>query len=122
MKSKSQNLVLFFILFALNIVAQDKIYQKPITHLSFGSCNRAGLHPEVWKTIGLQQSDVWIWLGDIVYGKTADSKDLSQQYEIQNENPYYGEFKEKVKIFGVWDDHDFGKNDGGKDYALKDVS
>ena len=53
MKSKSQNLVLFFILFALNIVAQDKIYQKPITHLSFGSCNRAGLHPEVWKTIGL---------------------------------------------------------------------
>ena len=122
MKSKSQILAFFFIFLIINTFAQDKIYKKPITHQSFGSCNRAGLNPEVWKAIGLQQSDVWIWLGDIVYGKTADSKDLSQQYEIQNENPYYRELKEKVKIFGIWDDHDYGKNDGGKDYALKDVS
>lgn len=44
-----------------------------MTDLSFDSCNGAGLHSEVWKTIGLQQSDVWIWLVDIVYGKTNKS-------------------------------------------------
>ena len=27
---------------------------------------------------------------------------------------------QNTQIIGVWDDHDYGKNDGGSDYKLKD--
>ena len=97
MKSKSQILAFFFIFLIINTFAQDKIYKKPITHLSFGSCNRAGLNPEVWKAIGLQQSDVWIWLGDIVYGKT----NKSILYDLQKVSGNYRICKCHIGLF--WD-------------------
>jgi len=35
-------------------------------------------------------------------------KDASTQY------PYYNEMQQKgTKVIGVWDDHDYGINDGG---------
>ena len=27
-----------------------------------------------------------------------------------------------VSVFSIWDDHDFGENDAGKDYKLKEKS
>jgi alkaline phosphatase D len=29
--------------------------------------------------------------------------------------------KKNTKVVGVWDDHDYGKNDAGKEWAAKDI-
>ena len=33
---------------------------------------------------------------------------------------HYRKFSEKIKTIGVWDDHDFGVDNGGKEFAQKD--
>lgn len=30
--------------------------------------------------------------------------------------------KNGTKVIGVWDDHDYGINDGGKDFFLKNIT
>ena len=34
--------------------------------------------------------------------------------------PGYPELLSKAKIIGVWDDHDYGQNDSGRDFEMKD--
>lgn len=41
-------------------------------------------------------------------------------YKNLTSNPIYSEFTEAVRVDGVWDDHDYGVNDGGKFVANKD--
>ena len=35
-------------------------------------------------------------------------------------NEYYVKLASSSKIVGVWDDHDFGSNNAGKEFSLKD--
>lgn len=123
MEKKHYQILLLGLLLALSRAhAQDVVYPEPLTHLSFGSCNKTSIHPEVWATIAEQQAQVWVWLGDIVYGKPNALEDLSQRYKKQLANPHYQQLKQHAKVFGIWDDHDYGPNDGGSDYALKEES
>ena len=81
-------------------------------------------------------SDVFIWGGDVVYTDTiamsikgvltGDSNQfmpmsfVKGQYDKSEEYPYYPELKATgTKVIGVWDDHDFGVNDGDKTYPYK---
>ena len=34
--------------------------------------------------------------------------------------PGYPELLSKAKVIGVWDDHDYGQNDSGRDFEMKD--
>lgn len=42
------------------------------------------------------------------------------KFNATNEYPFYNEMKANgTKIIGVWDDHDYGINDGDKTYPFK---
>jgi len=59
-------------------------------------------------------------LGDNVYGDT-DSNDLIElrdAYEKQREN--FDRLNLNFPFEAIWDDHDYGKNDGGKEYIYKE--
>ena len=47
---------------------------------------------------------------------------LRAKYARQNANPDYQLLKASTPIIGVWDDHDYGINDGGKHFAQKKAS
>jgi alkaline phosphatase D len=40
----------------------------------------------------------------------------------QKTNPYYSSFADSCRILGIWDDHDYGLNDGGKEFEAKKAS
>ena len=42
------------------------------------------------------------------------------QFNKTKEDPDYSNFEEKVDVTGTWDDHDYGLNDGGSEWFLKD--
>jgi alkaline phosphatase D len=44
---------------------------------------------------------------------------LHNAYNKLNENNHYRRLKETVKIFPIWDDHDYGLNDAGSEYPSK---
>lgn len=92
---------------------------KPLHTLAFGSCNRTDLNREIWKSIVAKQPEAWVWLGDIVYTDNQSMEDLASKYELQKQLPAYRQLSANSKIFGVWDDHDFGDNDAGSSFSKK---
>eukprot|EP00397_Hematodinium_sp_SG-2012_P041771 GEMP01046078.1.p1 GENE.GEMP01046078.1~~GEMP01046078.1.p1 ORF type:complete len:224 (+),score=35.38 GEMP01046078.1:186-857(+) len=121
----------------------------PLTRLAFGSCNAVHniwctdltkdcnyLPQPMWPHIIRRQPDVWIWLGDAVYGDypetfsqlngdftPASPERMREMYRRQKASKGYKEFLEtNVTVLGVWDDHDYGVNNGDFSYVHKDES
>jgi alkaline phosphatase D len=89
---------------------------------TFGSCNREDQDQSYWNKILEKNPNVWIWLGDAIYADTKDLDLFKSKYQKLLTNPHYSKFSSQVQITGTWDDHDFGENDAGSEYLLKDQS
>jgi len=90
--------------------------------MAFGSCNRQDAPQPLWKPILADRPDLWIWMGDNIYGDSPVMDTLRAKYARQNANPDYQRLKASTPIIGVWDDHDYGINDGDKHFAQKKES
>ncbi|PJJ48115.1 alkaline phosphatase D family protein [Hymenobacter chitinivorans] len=97
--------------------------QPKVLTLAFGSCNRVELPQPLWPVIAADKPDVWLWLGDNIYGDTNDMQVLKRKYDAQFNLPAYQQFRRQVPtIIGTWDDHDYGRNDAGREYPFKTES
>ncbi|WP_133272051.1 alkaline phosphatase D family protein [Hymenobacter radiodurans] len=90
--------------------------------IAFGSCDRQDLPQTIWGTISKDKPDLWIWLGDNIYGDTEDMTVLKAKYDQQFNQPEYKAFRTQVPVIGTWDDHDYGRNDGDKSFGPKKES
>jgi len=102
--------------------AEKKAAADAIDTIAFGSCNNQDLPQPLWDDILADHPDLWIWLGDNIYGDSYVMDTLRKKYERAKNNPGYAALRAQTKIIGVWDDHDYGVNDGGKEYPMKDSS
>jgi alkaline phosphatase D len=87
--------------------------------LAFGSCNRPSLPQPLWNDVRALAPDAWAWLGDIVYADTEDVARTRRLYAEQAARPDYAALVAQTQIVGIWDDHDFGKNDAGEEYPRR---
>jgi alkaline phosphatase D len=90
--------------------------------MAFGSCNRQDAPQPLWKPILADHPDLWVWMGDNIYGDSPVMDTLRAKYARQNANSDYQRLKASTPIIGVWDDHDYGINDGDKRFAQKKES
>lgn len=90
-----------------------------IERIAFGSCLRQDLPQPIWEGVNRCDPDLWIWLGDNIYGDTGDFDALSGKYDLVKAQAGYAALRQKAQIMGTWDDHDFGKNNGGKEFEGK---
>ena len=89
--------------------------------IGLGSCLDQDLPQPIWKEIKAQNPEVFIMLGDNVYGDTyRNIQKLERAY--QNQARAFEKAGLVFPFLAIWDDHDFGKNDGGAEYRLKDES
>lgn len=112
--------ILFILFFAGSVYSASA--QQSITRIAFGSCSRESDPDQMWADIVQQNPQLWIWLGDNIYGDSDDMNVLRGKYQIQKENSGYQKLIATCPIIGTWDDHDYGMNDGGKDFAKKKES
>lgn len=110
------------VLFVLGHVATIQAQDKSLHRMAFGSCNRQDAPQPLWKPIIADRPDLWIWMGDNIYGDSPVMDTLRAKYTRQNAVADYQRMKESTPIIGVWDDHDYGINDGGKRFAQKKES
>lgn len=113
--------LIFFFLPSL-LLAQDIADSKKLQTIAIGSCNRQEAPQTYWSTIAKTQPDLWVWLGDNIYGDTDDMAVLKAKYDQQKNNKEYQVFLKNIPVVGVWDDHDFGRNDAGIEYPYKAAS
>tara|TARA_B100001093_G_scaffold135638_1_gene128175 strand:+ start:1314 stop:2249 length:936 start_codon:yes stop_codon:yes gene_type:complete len=85
-----------------------------------GSCLDQDREQSIWSSIKKEELDGFIFLGDNVYGDLPNGKLLKMEraYQIQKKRLPSWLIDEK-EILAIWDDHDFGFNDGGGDYPYK---
>ena len=95
---------------------------EKIDVIAFGSCNDEDLPQTIWDDILKNKPDLWIWLGDNIYGDSEDPYVLINKYNKQLRAKPYQNFIAQCPIIGTWDDHDYGENDGGKDYPMREKS
>ncbi|MDX2131348.1 MAG: alkaline phosphatase D family protein [Planctomycetota bacterium] len=64
--------------------------------------------------------DVVLWVGDNVYADTKDDPThIERCYAVLESKPGFAALRERSIFMATWDDHDYGMNDDGKNYALK---
>ncbi len=96
--------------------------QEPLTRLAFGSCNRLELPQPLWVPILNFHPELWIWLGDNIYGDTTDMNVLAKKWAAQKANPEYTKLRALCPVIGIWDDNDYGQNNAGFGYPFKKES
>ncbi|NNC88826.1 MAG: alkaline phosphatase family protein [Akkermansiaceae bacterium] len=108
---------LLVILLACVPVAAD-----PVTRLAFGSCCRQNKPAPIFDSICQYNPDVWIWMGDNIYADTADPAVATGKYRRLATHAGYKALCDSCAVIGTWDDHDYGKNDAGKEFPGKKAS
>ena len=93
--------------------------ERAITKITFGSCSRQDKDQPLWPAVVASKPDLWIWLGDNIYGDSEDMSVLEAKYHQQKNNPGYQELLKTCPVVGIWDDHDYGKNDAGIEFPKK---
>lgn len=98
----------------------------PGTHtletIAFGSCARQSSEQPIWDSIAGQEPDLYVALGDNIYGDTEDMEVMREKYARLAENPGFRTLRASTPMEAIWDDHDFGENDAGRYYPKRDAS
>jgi alkaline phosphatase D len=90
--------------------------------IAFGSCAHQDKDQPMLLNAVKLNPDLFIYLGDNIYGDTQDMNLLKNKYEKLASKVEFQELKKRTKILSVWDDHDFGENDKGRHYPFKKES
>lgn len=66
-----------------------------------------------------KQNDLFVYLGDNIYGDTEDMNVLLAKYGKLSCKTEFQNLLNSCKVIATWDDHDYGVNDGGVEYPMK---
>ncbi|HHG86466.1 MAG TPA: alkaline phosphatase family protein [Bacteroidetes bacterium] len=96
--------------------------EKSYSRIAFGSCADEDKRQVILKRVVEAEPDLFIYLGDNIYGDTRDMDKLKQKYAKLGRKPEFQRLCKTVPILATWDDHDFGENDAGRYYPFAEAS
>lgn len=106
-----------FVSYAYSLQAQSKT-QK----ILFGSCSHQDKAMPILDAINAEQADLFIFLGDNIYGDTKNMEDLAGKYQRLGNISGIKTLRQNTETIAIWDDHDYGENDAGAEYPQKEAS
>lgn len=90
--------------------------------IAFGSCGHQDKRQPVLEQVVAQKPDLFVYLGDNIYGDTRDMRVLKAKYDRLGSKEEFQALRKNVAVLSIWDDHDYGENDSGKEYPKKEES
>ena len=109
---------IFLSFFLLSISNSNLIYAESIK-IGLGSCLDQDYPQPIWQSIDKEDLNYFIFLGDNVYGDTRYGSLRKMKSAYDRQKKVLPDFLNDISIFSIWDDHDYGINDGGADYRFK---
>lgn len=96
-----------------------------LTRISVGSCFHQELADDIWSTLARSGAGLFLFIGDNVYGDVgvrgaADQPELRAAYGKLAASPGFAALRANMPMLATWDDHDYGMNDAGGDFAFKE--
>lgn len=117
----ARSLLLLFLLSTQLLVSPFSNAQS-VQRIAFGSCVDQDTPQPIWTQVLADAPDVFVFLGDNIYGDSDDPDVLRAKYEQQMARPAWQELFATTEVIATWDDHDYGQNDIGAEYGSKDAS
>jgi hypothetical protein len=123
MKTLNYRFALLIILLVALVNCEKQFpVEKPdhITRVGIIGCHRQNLpSPALQKYID-SKVEMILWVGDNVYADTRDNPDFIRScYSALAAKDEFETLRKLVPFMATWDDHDYGLNNAGKEYALK---
>ncbi len=95
--------------------------RSPLGRIAFGSCAHQDYPQPIWPAILAYRPELFIFAGDNVYGNfsDADAAALKAAYATARGIDGYMRVRRETRTLAIWDDNDYGLNDGGAEWAHK---
>ena len=93
-----------------------------ISRIAFGSCSTQDEPQPILRTVLEWEPELFIYLGDNIYGDTKDMRLLEAKYAQLAAKKDFQNLRAAVPTIATWDDHDYGDNDAGKEFPFKEES
>lgn len=93
--------------------------QKAIETIAFGSCLKQNRPQPIWESVLSKKPDIFVLLGDNIYGDTRDMQKLKDKWKEFSSVPGFKKLRQNSRVLAIWDDHDYGENDAGKEFPKK---
>lgn len=93
-----------------------------LQRIAFGSCASQERDQPIWESVVNHSPDLFLFIGDNIYADTEDMSVMKNKYTKLAAKPGYQKLLSTTKVLSVWDDHDYGVNDGDASYPKKEES
>ncbi|MCS6946414.1 MAG: alkaline phosphatase family protein [Steroidobacteraceae bacterium] len=90
--------------------------------IAFGSCLKQDAPQPIWNAVNELRPDLFVFLGDNIYGDTRDPAELRRRYAQLAAQPGFRRLCAQTAVLAIWDDHDYGEDDAGAEYPAKEAS
>ncbi|MDG1050528.1 MAG: alkaline phosphatase D family protein [Planctomycetota bacterium] len=90
--------------------------------IAFGSCADQERPQPILEQVVQRDPDLFIYLGDNIYGDTEDMEVLAAKYRMLAARPEFMALRSHCPSLAIWDDHDYGANDAGSEYPARATS
>ncbi len=111
---------------ALAVVCTGAAAQSPgvVSRVAFGSCADQDKPLPIFDAMAAAKPELLVLLGDTIYADLDKSRRVTteviqEKYDTLAKLPGWQKLKGQCPILATWDDHDYGKNDGGAEWPLK---
>ena len=92
-----------------------------LSRIAFGSCADQRKSQPIWNAVLSAEPNLFIFMGDNVYGDVSSAAvtELKDAYAELQTVTEFQTLRGRIPILSIWDDHDYGINDGGSDFPYK---
>lgn len=99
--------------------AQDANRGAAQWRMSFGSCANQKRPQPIWQAILTDRPDLHLFGGDNVYASDQpwSLAQLQEAYALAAQQEAMAQLMRSVPSMAIWDDHDYGFNDGGAEFT-----
>jgi len=112
--------ILFTLTSLLALAALGQAQQQPYRIALLGCHKQFEPAPALSRYLQAEP-DLCLWIGDNVYADTEDDISYVEKcYAALEAKPAFQQLREQYPLAATWDDHDYGLNNAGKEYPLKD--
>jgi len=100
----------------------DEAANTTLTRVAFGSCLDEKGSQRILRSVAFHRPELFLFLGDNIYGDSPDPEVLRAKYRQQIEGDGMQALLARTRVLATWDDHDYGVDDGGAEFAGRRVS
>lgn len=98
-----------------------------IERIAFGSCAKQWLHQTIWDAVLASKPDLWLFLGDSIYGDTdgriawlVSKEQIAGEWNRLADKPEFQKARAAIPMMATWDNHDYGSHAGGAEFPVKE--